>query len=222
MVLLLVLLWRALRGARARSSASTYDIRGDMFARSAPISDEQIVMLQYLQAAFSEEGVLFRPRLSHFLTPRKSRQRQAAMLRLAEEQVDFLICRQDGKPLFAFDIDIAKAANDKLLKRDMADKNRILKTAGIRLVRLKGAPANWPAPQVLRLRMMDMVPAAAQGHPSGFDAASGFGTSGFAPSGYTNSGFATAGAPSNPMGLSTIMGLPNEDGTPWGGVRKRS
>ena len=214
----LALLWRAVR--RAPRPQAAYDPRGDQFAYTAPIDEEQIALLHYLQRAFPEGAVLFRPRLARFLAVRRSRQRLGAQRRLAEAQVDFLICGEDGKPLFAFEVDAFKAKDDPLLQRDAAEKNLMLKTAGIRLIRLKGAHANWPPPEILRLRML-----AVQRTPGVEARPSGFGPSEFATSSFMEpSGFAhsRAGAPSSVMGMSTLMGMEPVEGNAWAGVRKRS
>jgi hypothetical protein len=219
-LLLLLWLWRALR-RRARRQPAGYDIRFDLFARTPPINSEQVGLLHYLQEAFAEEVVLYRPRLSHFLTPRKSRQHRAALLRLVEEQVDFLICDKSGKPKYAFDVDPPKATHDALLKRAQAEKNLILKTAGVRLVRLKGAYTHWPPPEVLRQRMMSERKTApsAQGPASGF-APSEFANPKFAQSTFGDSRYMPP-SPSSTMGLSTLMGVPQDESNPWATTRKR-
>lgn len=214
-LLALTLLWRAIR--RAPRPPEAYDPRGDQFAYTAPITDEQIALLHYLQKAFPEGAVLFRPRLARFLAVRKSRQRQDAQHRLAQMKVDFLICAEDGKPLFAFEVDAFKEKDDPLMQRETADKNQMLKTAGIRLIRLKGAHANWPPPEVLRMRML-----AVQRAPGPEARPSGFGPSEFATSSFGPSGFASSrDAHSSIMGMSTLMGMEPVEGNAWAAVRKR-
>ena len=218
-LLLLVLLWRLLRAAPAADDRqSDYDPDRDQFASSPPINEDQIALMHYLQKAFPEGAVLFRPSLARFLAVRKTRQRIAAQQRLASDQVDFLICGDDGKPLFAFEVDAFKDKNDPSVVRSAAEKNRMLKTAGIRLVRLKGAHTHWPPPEALRMRMLAVqrtnVPSAR---------ATGFGPSEFSNSTYDPSGFAPSrSAPSTIMGMSTLMGMEPVEGKPWDDVRKRS
>ena len=210
--------WRSTR--RAPRPAADYDPRGDQFAYTAPIDEEQIALLHYLQRAFPEGAVLFRPRLARFLSVRKSRHRRGAQQRLAAMQVDFLIRGEDGKPLFAFEVDAFKDKDDPQQQQGAADKNLMLKTAGIRLIRLKGAQAQWPPPEILRLRML-----AVQRAPVAEARPSGFGPSEFASSSLMeSSGFGhSRGAPSSLMGMSTLMGMePVEGGDPWSSVRKRS
>jgi len=217
-VLLLAMLWRVLRPApTGQGRQAHYDPAQDRFAASPPINEEQIALLHYLQKAFPEGAVLFRPSLVRFLAVRKTRQRFAAQQRLASDQVDFLICGEDGKPLFAFEIDAFKDKDDPTVARGAAEKNMMLKTAGIRLVRLKGAHTHWPRPEALRMRMLAVQRTSGPGaQPSGF-APSEFSNSTYDPSGFAPS----RSAPSTIMGMSTLMGMEPVE-TPWDGVRKRS
>ena len=109
-----------------------------------------------------------------------------------------------------------------------------LRSAGIRLIRFKGALASWPQPDVLRERVLTAV----RPTPTGFGASgyatsgfarSGYEPSGFAPSGFTPSGFEgaprgrAAGAPASVLSLTDLAGLePANQENPWQGVRKRS
>ena len=152
-VVALMVLWRVLRrGDAGGRAARDYDVSGDQFAQSAPINEEQVRLLHYLQQAFPDGAVLFQPRLARFLMVRKSRHRLDVQQRLGDTHVDFLVCADDGKPLFAFEVDAFKAKGDAGLARSAAEKNGMLKSAGIRLIRLKGAQPQWPPPEVLRMR----------------------------------------------------------------------
>ena len=209
----LLLLWRL---ARRSEPAAEYKVGNDQFAATSPVSEEQVALLQYLQQAFPDGAVLYRPPLSRFLSVRRSRHRVSAQQRLASERVDFLVCSDEGKPLFAFEVDAFRDQDDPLVLGRLADKNRMLKSAGVRLIRLKGALPNWPAPHELRSRLLAaqrMTPAASPGTDSGF-APSSFGQTGFGPS--------RLGA-SSIMGFSALMAWsPANDGDPWASVRKRS
>ncbi|OJV49720.1 MAG: hypothetical protein BGO36_05505 [Burkholderiales bacterium 68-10] len=95
----------------------------------------------------------------------------------------------------------------------------MLKSAGIRLIRLRGTLDNYPPPEILRMRLLAAqrtpVPAAAEAGASDFKA-SGFSASGFAPSGFSHS----RGADSGVMSLTGLMALPDDE-DPWSAVRKR-
>ena len=204
------------------------------FAAMAPLDEEQVALLRYLHEAFPEGAVLFRPPLGRFLTVRGGGDRTATRRWLDRAQVDFLLCDEEGRPLYAFEVDLLRTRGDPLAQRRLAEKNHALRTAGIRLIRFKGALSSWPLPEVLRERVL----AAARPTPSGFGASgyansgfsrSGSDSSGFAPSGFTPSGFEgsqpprAAGVPSGVMSLTDLAGLASanqED--PWQTVRKRS
>ena len=216
-VVALMLLWRVLRrGGAGGRAARDYDVSGDQFAQSAPISEEQVQLLHYLQQAFPDGAVLFQPRLARFLMVRKSRHRLDAQQRLGDTHVDFLVCADDGKPLFAFDADALRDQEDEGQALGVTEKNRMLKSADIRLIRLKGALPNWPPAEILRMRLL-----AAQRTPAAEGRPSGFSPSGFGPSSFAHTDFAhSRSADSDVMGLSRLMGMPATD-DPWESVRKR-
>jgi hypothetical protein len=214
-LLVLLLLWRAVR--RVSDAAAGYDVKGDQFAQTPPITEEQVGLLHYLQKAFPEGAVLFRPRLARFLTVRKSHYRPGAQQRLADTQVDFLICAEDGKPMFAFEVDAFRDKEDPELQRSAAEKNLMLKSAGIRLVRLKGAHATWPPPAALRRRMLSVQRSPTDPRPSGFGP-SELSASSFQPSGFASS----REAHSSILGMSTPKGMEPAENHGWAAVRKRS
>lgn len=227
LLLLLALLGWMWRGRRSRPGAVAPSVGArHRFAVRAPIDEEQVALLHYLQKAFPDGAVLFRPRLGHFLSLRTGGDRAEVRQWLGARRVDFLLCAEDGQPLYAFEVDALRNRDDPQAQRQLAEKNHALKSAGIRLIRFKGALATWPPPEVLRERVL----AAARPAP----AASGFGDSGFAPSGFQStghapSGFAPSGAASVATPSSGIMSLtdlmrlsPANEGDPWADLRKRS
>ena len=231
--MLLALAWLWWR-RKPRAAADQHVSASARFAAMAPINEEQVALLRYLHQAFPEGAVLFRPLLGRFLTVRAGRDRTAARQWLDHARVDFLLCDDEGKPLYAFEVDLLRTRDDPLAQRRLAEKNHALRTAGIRLIRFKGGLSSWPQPEVLRERVL----AAARPAPPGFGASgyatsgfarSGYEPSGFAPSGFTPSGFEgsprgrVAGAPSGVMSLTDLAGLaPANQEDPWHGVRKRS
>lgn len=237
---LVALWWRGNRASGMDPAANA----GDQFGPRAPITDDQVALLRYLQEAFPDGAVLFRPRLASFMSVRKGRDRLQARQWLNARRVDFLLCAEGGKPLYAFEIDSLHDRDDPLLQRRMAEKNHALKSAGIRLIRFKGALATWPPPQVLRDRVLSAARPAA---PSSGFADSGFAGSGFAAStSFESSGYATSAGPasvasefqasqpgraagsrqgpySGVMSLTDLMRLqPANEDDPWSGIRKRS
>ena len=217
-------LWRMLRGAP--DAAGIYDARNDRYASLSPINRDEIEMLHYLQQSFPDGAVLFRPRLAQVLTVRKSADRQRAMVNLGQLRVDYLVCSMDGEACYAFDLDRAREQNDEDAQLAATQQKLMLRTAGIRLVRLRGSARRMPPAAELRERVTRDAPKPVVAGPSGFSpsaiGASGFepseqslssfgatgGDTGFGNSGFSNSGFAASKPPSA-----------NE---PWDAVRKRS
>lgn len=213
----LMLLWATVRRQWRAARARDYDASHDAFAQAPPMNEEQVKLLHYLQSAFPDGAVLFRPSLARFLAVRRTRNRLGVQQRLVERHVDFLICADDGKPFCAFEVDAFKQAGDAEIARLAAEKNRMLKSAGIRLIRLKGVIARWPAPEVLRERLM-----AVQRPAVGDSRATSEAGSGFAPSSFGHTEFRPSRTlrDSDTMGLSTLMGVPGKE-DPWSAVRKR-
>ena len=142
-----VLWWRErLRSSKARLGAN------DVFARVAALSDTEMELLDYLVRAYPGRPVLFRYPLSRMVTVRRTRRRLAAQQRLAEHTVDYVVCNRSGRPVYAFELD-AFHADAEEAQRDAAEKHRVLKTAGIRVIRLKRSTRNLPSPQEFRRQL---------------------------------------------------------------------
>ena len=210
------LLWRALQRRRSNPTDG-HDVRKDKFASTGPINEDQIAVLHYLQSAFPEGAVLFRPTLGRFLAVRKSQNRKAALHRLSAMEVDFLICDGDGQPWFAFEIDAFNNRGDDERAALSEEKNQVLKTAGIRLMRLKGSAYNLPPPEVMRMRMVS-----ARRKPQPEAPTSGFSPSAFGTSRFPTTALQTQLPTSDVMSLSRLMDKDDNGDSPWGDVRKRS
>jgi len=121
------------------------------------ITLRQFKALQFLQAAFPDFAVLTQRPLRSLVSPRNpgnSDAAQKALQALDGLAVDFVICNEGGKPAYAFDLD---ALGSKIVsenaRRNAAHKNGILKSAGVRLILLKGDPGQWPTPAEFRLKL---------------------------------------------------------------------
>ncbi|QLQ00304.1 MAG: DUF2726 domain-containing protein [Burkholderiaceae bacterium] len=97
--------------------------------------------------------MLARVKLERLLSPRQTSDRDAARRALRGMRVDFAVCAENGKPIFAFDFAPQGNRTDAASASAEREKNRVLKSAGVRLIRLKGAPANWPEPSEFRLKL---------------------------------------------------------------------
>lgn len=137
----------------ARRSAGRPSARNDRYAAEALINKSQLQFLQYLQTAFPGQAVLFRAPLGQLVSVRQAADRDRARRRLDEHTVDYVVCDDAGKPAFAFELDAYHGQNTEDAQRDAAEKNRILKSAGVRLVRLKGHAKQLPPPNEFRMKL---------------------------------------------------------------------
>ena len=74
--------------------------------------------------------------LSH-LSVRRAGNKERALERLEGQSADFVVCGVDGKPSFAFDVEQYHLSNAEARAERVREKNRILRTAGVRFVLLK-------------------------------------------------------------------------------------
>ncbi|QHE84252.1 DUF2726 domain-containing protein [Hydrogenophaga sp. BPS33] len=136
---------------RRRASASSG--RDDRYSPERILTPEQTHMLDYLQDTFPGQIVLPNMSLSRLLTVRRAADRQRAANRLKDYRVDFVVCGQDGRPSFAFDVEQYHLSDAKAKAHKAVMKNRILKTAGVRFVFLKNGIHRMPSPADFRAQL---------------------------------------------------------------------
>lgn len=155
-VSLAVVLVLALAGAglwywrRNRSESSGRD---DRYTPERVLTTEQVHMLDYLHDTFPGQVVLPNMLLKDLLSVRRASNRKRAEQRLATQRVDFVVCGEDGRPTFAFDIEQYHLSNAKAKEHLVKVKNRILKTAGVRFVFLKNGIHRMPSPADFRKQL---------------------------------------------------------------------
>src|SRR5574337_601184 len=110
-VLLLALAW-LWWPRKSRPAAEQSVSAAARFAAMAPLNEEQVALLRYLHDAFPEGAVLFRPLLRRFLTVRGGGDRTAARRWLDSARVDFLLCDEEGRPLYTFEVDLLRTRDD--------------------------------------------------------------------------------------------------------------
>ncbi len=133
-----------------KSSGSKSSGREDRYTPERILTIEQVHMLDYLQDTFPGQVVLPNVSLRNMLSVRRASDRQRAMERLNHQKVDFVVCGEDGRPSFAFDIEQYHLSNAKAKAHQVKMKNRILKTAGVRFVFLKNGLHRMPSPADFR------------------------------------------------------------------------
>lgn len=127
--------------------------RDGRYVAEALLSPAQIILLQYLQTAFPGQVVLSNVPLNHLVSLRQTTDRQRAKEKLDHFQVDFVVCADNGKAAFAFDVEAYRSGNASTAQQDAEIKNRILKSAGIRLVYIKGRSSQLPTPNEFRQKL---------------------------------------------------------------------
>lgn len=148
LVLLALGVWTFRRLKRRESSG-----RDDRYSPERILTAEQAHMLDYLQDTFPGQVVLPNMRLADMLTVRRAADRKRAEERLGEQRVDFVVCGQDGRPSFAFDIEQHHLSDAKAKAHKVSMKNRILKSAGVRFVFLKNGIHRMPSPTDFRAQL---------------------------------------------------------------------
>jgi len=122
----------------------------DRYVAEPLLVREQVVVLDYLTKTFPGQVVVPHVFLRNMLSVRRAASPQLAKERLGDQKVDFVVCSEDGRPLFAFDI-TQHHLSDAAAKADQAKvKNRMLKTAGVRLVHLESNINRMPTPDDFR------------------------------------------------------------------------
>ena len=185
--------------------------RDDRYSPERMLSVEQVAMLDYLQDTFPGHVVLPQVQLKHMLSVRRASNHERAQSRLDSQSVDFVVCGVDGKPNFAFDVEQYHLSNAEARAERVREKNRMLRTAGVRFVLLKNGIHRMPSPADFRAQLnlaelpkpkqpvkteneRDSVMRELESQLSGFDHQ------------YGNTGFRE----SEIMGLSNLMGLDDD------------
>ncbi|WP_302176047.1 DUF2726 domain-containing protein [uncultured Hydrogenophaga sp.] len=185
--------------------------RDDRYSPERVLSVEQVAMLDYLQDTFPGHVVLPQVQLKHMLSVRRASNKERAQERLDSDSVDFVVCGVDGKANFAFDVEQYHLSNAEARAERVREKNRMLRTAGVRFVLLKNGIHRMPSPADFRAQLnlaelpkpkqqmrteteRDSVMRELESQLSGFDHQ------------YGNTGFRE----SEIMGLSNLMGLDDD------------
>ena len=218
-IVLLIVLAAAWLWQRRRPEAEPAQASHEHFAAAAAISPAQTELLQYLVDAFAGRPVLFRVPLSQLVTPRGAGDRLQTQRRLAEHSVDFVVCDRAGRAMYAFELD-AVHDSDEQAEQDAAEKHRVLKAAGIRLIRVKRSTRGLPPPREFRQRLRTATLAPQAAAPTG--------QAPLSPSATAVANAAAKPAPAarntEPMSLTDLMDLQpaaTADDDPWGSERRR-
>lgn len=128
---------------------------GPAHFRAEPlISPAQMEMFSYLRSTFPDKVVLHNVYYDDMLSVRTAPDLKAARRMLADRRVDFVVCDESsGHPVFAFEVEKYRVSDTERHEQEMRLRNRILKSAGVRLVYLKNSVTRMPAPDELRAKL---------------------------------------------------------------------
>ncbi len=127
--------------------------REDRYTPERILTAEQVIMLDYLRDTFPNHVVLPNIALKDMLSIRRSSDPERARERLRKHEVDFVVCSEDGRPMFAFDMEQYHLSDAKAKAHQNKMKNRILRTAGIRFLFLKNSIHRMPSPADFRQQL---------------------------------------------------------------------
>ena len=127
--------------------------RNDRYTAEKLVEREQTKMLDYLRDTFPGQVVIPNVPLRTMLSIRYASDRKRAEKRLQMHKVDYVVCAEDGRPAFAFDVEQYHLSNAKAKEFQAKLKNRILKTAGVRLVYIKDNMRRMPSPADFRSQL---------------------------------------------------------------------
>lgn len=152
--LLAALAWWMLPRQRTAANARA---QGRPRYRAQPlIASELMPMLSYLHTVFPGQTVLTRVPLTQLLAPATQPAPASAQAALQGHAVDYVVCDHQGLPQFAFDVERYHLSKVEEHDAELKQKNRMLHSAGIRLVFLRQQVDRMPRPADMR-RQLDLA-----------------------------------------------------------------
>ena len=127
--------------------------RDDRYTSEALLTPAQADLLHYLQTAFPGQAVLANVPLNKIVSIRRAADRRRATELLDTMRVNFAVCDNAGKATYVFDVEAYQKGDASVAQREAAEKNRILKSAGVRLIYIKDTTRSMPAPDEFRLKL---------------------------------------------------------------------
>lgn len=127
--------------------------RDDRYTSEALVTPAQADLLYYLQTAFPGQAVLANVPLNKIVSIRRAANRRRAREALDTMRVNFAVCDNGGKAAFVFDVEAYHKGDASVAQREAAEKNRILKSAGVRLIYIKDTTRSMPPPEEFRLQL---------------------------------------------------------------------
>lgn len=146
-VLLLLALMLYVRSKRAPAE------REGRYVSAFMVTPNQADLLCYLQTVFPGQAVIPNVPLSKIISIRQTANRHQALLTLDTMQVNYVVCDKAGKAAFVFEVEPFHIGESSEMQLDGVGKNRIFKSAGIRLIYIKDSTLNMPSPEEFRKKL---------------------------------------------------------------------
>ena len=127
--------------------------REDRYVSSFMVTPNQADLLCYLQSVFPGQAVIPNVPLSKIISIRGATDRRQAQLTLDAMQVNYVACDKAGKAAFVFEVERFHIGESSEAQLDGVEKNRIFKSAGIRLIYIKDSALNMPLPEEFREKL---------------------------------------------------------------------
>ena len=134
-------------------SKRTQAEREDRYVSAFMVTPNQVDLLCYLQMVFPGQAVIPHVPLSKIISIRRTANRRQALLTLDAMQVNYVACDKGGKAAFVFEVEPFHIGESSKAQLDGVEKNRIFKSAGIRLIYIKDSTLMMPPPEVFREKL---------------------------------------------------------------------
>lgn len=120
-------------------------LKDNTYTLKEAISPAQKELLFYLEQAFQGRAVLFRPTLAQLVQIQQTTDRIRSQTLLDTIHVDYVVCDDDGKVRYAFDVrQRGAAADDPTNKKISSVKQRVLRSVGIKLMGIQRSVSKMP------------------------------------------------------------------------------
>ena len=128
-----------------RREEDVASLKDNTYTLKEAISPPQKELLFYLEQAFQGRAVLFRPSLAQLVQIQQTSDRIRSQTLLDTIHVDYVVCTDDGKVRYAFDVrQRGAAADDPTNKKISSVKQRVLRSVGIKLMGIQRSVSKMP------------------------------------------------------------------------------
>ena len=120
-------------------------LKDNSYTLKEAISPAQKELLFYLEQAFQGHAVLFRPSLAQLVQIQQTSDRIRSQTLLDTIHVDYVVCTDEGKLRYAFDVrQRGSVAEDPTNRKINAVKQRVLRSVGIKLMGIQRSVSKMP------------------------------------------------------------------------------